>query len=122
MPDIVTSVGYLADLDLYKREKPYSVLVSPEQAAKLPPGTQTSNLEFEQHENILVKDIRDSKPSAFELDKTGFEVVTDLFDISDIQEWSGLRQYQTQTEKFLQARFGVDRAVCWDVTVRYSWR
>ncbi|KIV88452.1 hypothetical protein PV10_08135 [Exophiala mesophila] len=120
MPDIVTSIGYLADLDLYKREKPYCVLVSPEQAANLPPDTQTSNLEFEQHENILVKDIRDCEPSAFGLDKTGFEVVTDLFDVSDIQGWSGLRQYQTQTEKFLRAQFGVDRVVCWEVTLRHN--
>lgn len=118
MPDIVTTVGHLMDLDLYRREKPYCVLVTPEQAAKLPPGTGTSNIEFELHENVLVKDIRGHKPSAFGLDKTGFEVASDRFEISDIEEWSGLRQYQAHTEKLLQARFGVERAVCWEVTVR----
>ena len=113
MPDLVTSIEQLADLDLYKKEKPYCVLVSSEDYLD---GVPTDNLKFERHENILVRDIRDHMHK-YLLETSGFTVVTHESRVSDFKSLSGLQRYQEETQDVLLDWFQAERVVTWDVKV-----
>lgn len=71
MPDITTSVRYLAKLPLYEKEKPFSLLPSANLHSE--ENFVATNLEFEVHDGILVRDLREHLDQ-FTLEKSGFEI------------------------------------------------
>lgn len=114
MPDIVTSIEHLADLDLYKVEKPYNVVLSPEQwDASLPPR---SNLKFERKDNIIVTDIR-GQSGNYTLDTAGFTIANHTSNVLRLETKDDLLGYKNETEVFLTKWFEAERVVCWDVKV-----
>ena len=72
MPDIQASLEFLADIPLYEHEKPYLALVPPYDGFD-PDMDRMDNLEWEKHEDITIRDIRDQyKPLTIE--NCGFQV------------------------------------------------
>jgi hypothetical protein len=53
----VTSIDFIADLQLYQHEKPYLVLLPADKKWDTE-KVKTDNLQFERHNNITISDIR----------------------------------------------------------------
>ena len=115
MPDIITNMTYLNDLPLYKREKPYLVLLPAKLDSDLE-HVKTDNLEFETRRGIRVTDIRGNEDD-YRLLTTGFEIMNHASGLSDIQDLTDIRTYKAETECLLKAKFAADKVVCWDVKV-----
>jgi len=114
MPDISTSVEHLADLELYKTEKPYAVIL---RLSDWNESIVTNNLQFKRHENIIVKDIR-GKENEFTLDTQGFTILQHKSSLSQFETWDAIRSYQKETEEFLTNWFAAEQVVTYDVKLR----
>lgn len=113
MPNLVTTIEHLADLELYKTEKPYCILASSED---IPDGVPSNNLVFKRH-NALVRDIRGYEDE-YALDKSGFTSLNHTTRVTDFQSLEGLKQYQEETQEFLERYFDADCVVTWDIKLR----
>ena len=115
MPDMITNMTYLSDLSLYKREKPYLVLL-PAQVDSDLENVKTDNLEFETRRGIHITDIRGHEEEHGLL-ISGFEVMHHTSALSDFQDLADIQTYRTETESLLKAKFDAEKVVCWDVKV-----
>ena len=106
---------YLNDLPLYKREKPYLVLLPPRVDSDLE-NVKTDNLEFETRRGIRIADIRGHEDE-YGLLISGFEVMHHTSALSDFQNLADIHTYKRETESLLKAKFDADKVVCWDVKV-----
>ena len=106
---------YLNDLPLYKREKPYLVLL-PAQVDSDLENVKTDNLEFETRRGIHITDIRGHEEE-YGLLISGFEVMRHTSALLDFQDMADIQTYKTETESLLKAKFDADKVVCWDVKV-----
>jgi hypothetical protein len=68
MPDVQSTIYFLARDDLYKEEKPYSLRYPTED--ELP----QTNFRLEKHENITIHDLR-GRESSFSYKQNGFTVM-----------------------------------------------
>lgn len=64
-----TSMHFLAPLDLYKNEKPYSLRFEPDDT-----GLPKSNIKLERHDDIYIEDIR-GREQEFSLSSDGFAIM-----------------------------------------------
>ena len=108
-------MGHLKDLPLYKREKPYLVLL-PAQVESDLESVKTDNLEFETRNGIHITDIRGHEEE-YRLLINGFEVMRHASALSSFQDLADIQTYKTETESLLKAKFDADKVVCWDVKV-----
>ena len=115
MPDIITNMTHLKDLPLYKREKPYLVLLPAQEESDLE-NIRTDNLEFETRDGIHITDIRGHEEE-YRLLTNGFEVMRHTSALSSFQELADIQTYKTETEGLLKAKFDADKVVCWNVKV-----
>jgi hypothetical protein len=113
MPDISTSIEHLADLELYKTEKPYAVIL---RQSDWNESIVTNNLQFELHNNVVVKDIR-GRENEFALDTHGFAIMHHRSSLSQFETWDDVRYYQKETQQFLTKLFDAERVVTYDVKV-----
>ena len=116
MPDIVTSVNYLKDLPLYKKEKPYLVLLPASGGFELKAG-RTDNLEYESHDGIHITDMR-GREKEFQLITHGFEIMPNTSSVLDFRNRDDVQAYKQETEEILKAKFGAEKVVCWDFKAR----
>ena len=72
MPDVQATIEYLQRLPLYEEEKPYWCFLPPHEGFD-PDEQRVDNLEWEDHSDITIKDIRENR-SQFRIDDCGFEV------------------------------------------------
>ncbi|KAJ5729082.1 uncharacterized protein N7483_003590 [Penicillium malachiteum] len=114
MPDLITSIDYLADLELYKTEKPYAVVVSPENHDE---SIETNNLVFESREGLTITDIRGHE-NDISLETSGFTVTPNKSQLSNVESWDEIRAYQKETEQFLKDWFQADSVFCFDLKLR----
>lgn len=115
MPNITTNVTYLNDIPLYKREKPYLVLLPAKVDSDLE-HVKTDNLKFEVRRGIRITDIRGHEEE-YQLLKNGFEIIQHSSELSDIEDEVDIRKYKMETEDLLRDKFHADKVVCWDVKV-----
>ena len=115
MPDIITNMTHLKDLPLYKREKPYLVLL-PAQVESDLENVKTDNLEFETRPGIHITDIRGHEEE-YRLLTNGFEITPHASVLSDFHDVTDIQTYKAETESFSKTKFNADKVVCWDVKV-----
>lgn len=68
MPDVNSSIFFLAKDDVYKKEKPYTLRYPSED--ELP----QTNFKLEKHDNITIHDLR-GQESSFSYEKNGFTIM-----------------------------------------------
>lgn len=112
MPDLITSIDFLANIPLYDTEKPYAVLVSVHDHE----NTVTNNLVFEKHDGIKVTDIR-GREDEFTLEKAGFQVIPYKSSIVSLETNEELHEYQRETATYLKNFFKAEFVHTWDVKV-----
>ncbi len=114
MPDLVTSMVHIANLELYKTEKPFVVINSIQDRNH---DEATNNLVFETHEDILIRDIRGHE-GEFTLECSGFVVEKTVSILIKVETWTDIRRYQKETEDFLTRYFQADAVHCYDLKVK----
>lgn len=100
MPDITGTLEYLQKLALYESEKPYWCFLPPHDGFD-PDVERVDNLEFEDHSDIHIRDIRDLK-HAFKINDCGFEVVSHRSRFSSFQKPDDVAQYRAEADQLLK--------------------
>jgi len=119
MPAVQATIEYLRRLPLYEEEKPYWCFLPPKDG--FDPDTQrVDNLEFEEHSNVFVQDLREID-EAPRIHDYGFEVLKHeskflRFDAADAADQ--VVKYRTETEELLKERLGAVYALCYDHRLR----
>lgn len=119
MPSVQATIEYLQNLPLYEQEKPYWCFLPP--SDDFDPDTQrVDNLEFEEHPNIPIQDIRELDVAP-RIDDYGFEVLNHesrfmRFDDADAADQ--VIKYKSETEELLKERLGAEYAICYDHRLR----
>lgn len=117
MPDITTSVRYLAKLPLYEKEKPFSLLPSANLHSE--ENFVATNLEFEVHDGILVRDLREHLDQ-FTLEKSGFEIKHHVPNITVLDTAEQMNDYQEEIKAWLKFLFKAEHVTCYEIRVRIS--
>jgi hypothetical protein len=115
MPANVAEIEFLADLPIYHTEKPYLCLLSPDQKID-PDQVRLDNLEFENHSNIHVEDIREHPE--LRMEDCGFEYVRHKSAISEFASPSDVDAYKRETEGLLRDRFAAVKVLTYELRLR----
>jgi len=116
MPAVKASIEYLQKLPLYEKEKPFWCFLPPRDGFD-PDKQRVDNLEWEDHPDILIQDIRDRK-SQFKIDDCGFEVLNHRSDISNFKSALDVTRYKVETEQLLQDEMQAVYVHCYDSRLR----
>jgi hypothetical protein len=115
MQDLVTDVDFIADLPLYKKEKPYYVFWAV--GDTLPKSIPTTNLQLETHAGINISDIH-GEQEQFTIEKQGFEILPHVSQLDlPIDSIEKMKQYKRETEWILGKRFNTIAAFCYEARV-----
>lgn len=118
---IAAPLNYLADLPLWKKEKPWEMWTE-----QLPRGlTERTNVQFQAMDNVVIHDVRDLPEEAWpRLDREGYQYLSHPFpniklpSIENIEEdqekKDAMQQYVSIMTAFLRDRFHGTKAVCYD--------
>ncbi|ETI24450.1 hypothetical protein G647_03819 [Cladophialophora carrionii CBS 160.54] len=115
MPDVRTTLEYLARLPLYETEKPYLYLPGKDEGLD-PNVTKLDNLEYERHSGILVKDVRQHPELNF--DDCGFEFQEYPSRYQQFATAADTDRYRAETEQILKKRFNAERVMVYDIRLR----
>lgn len=116
MPDITASIEYLSNLDLYQREKPYWCLLPPQEGFD-PDQDRVDNLEFEEHHNITISDIRETKED-LSLSNCGFQVLSHERKKSSFESVENVEEYKIDTEIVLKKELDAVFVKCYELRLR----
>ena len=116
MPAVQASIEYLQKLPLYEEEKPFWCFLPPRDGFD-PDKQRVDNLEWEEHPNILIRDIRESK-SQFKIDDCGFEVLDHQSDIAIFKSAFDVSRYKAETEQLLKDKMQAVYVHCYDSRLR----
>ncbi|KAH8601748.1 hypothetical protein B0O99DRAFT_607358 [Bisporella sp. PMI_857] len=119
MPSITAEVSFLADIPLYEEEKPYLVLLSPEN--ELDSSIPRSNLQYENHD-VSIEDIRQNL-GQYNIANCGFQVLQHQSKVSfsnalEENSLSTVDAYKRETEQLLAASLDATHVVCYDFKLR----
>ncbi|KAK0610590.1 hypothetical protein B0T17DRAFT_628957 [Bombardia bombarda] len=112
--DIVTKIGYVKRLELYKTVKPYCLNVP------VFPDGKMLNIEYEYIPNMKITDIRGSE-SSFSLDGVGFQLVTCRTGMKyeDFESVDAIyNKYFPEAESFLRNHLNASRVVVFEHQIR----
>lgn len=105
------SMNFIADLPLYKTEKPYNC------QAKQLPGGEVSNLVFETRTGVPVQDVRGSEHD-FTLQEHGFTFIDhDSTVKGDVGSTEFLYAYLEETVDLIRNLYNTDKVTCYDLRV-----
>jgi hypothetical protein len=116
MPAVQATLEYLQKLPLYKSEKPYWCFLTPKEGFN-PDLQRVDNLEFEDHPNITIYNIRDL-PSKPKIGDCGFEVLSHKSKFSKFERGGDVTQYRLETEQLLRKTLGAVLVKCYDSRLR----
>lgn len=116
MPAVQANIEYLQRLELYQHEKPYWCFLPPHDGFD-PDAQRVDNLEWEDHSNITIDDIRES-PSRFKIDGCGFEVLDHESAFSKFESASNVKEYMRETEDLLKESMKAVYVHCYDSRLR----
>jgi hypothetical protein len=119
MPSVQSSLDFLARSDLYETEKPYIFLPLKGQGLD-PDKERLDNLEFETHDGIVMKDIRED--SLIKVDSYGFEYYQHTSNVHKFDTTEEIDSYQAETEQLLRERFSAVYVLTYDVRLRRNER
>ena len=120
MPDIKAALEFLADLPLYESEKPYLALLSPREGFD-PDKDRTDNLEWETHQDLLIRDIRTCSEE-LTIDEAGFQVSRHQSHHLAFDTMEDLEAHKRETEQLLQEILGVQHVRCYDLKVIFPFK
>jgi hypothetical protein len=115
MPDILTKLDFLANLPLYTYEKPFLCLLPPDQGID-PDEVRLDNLEFEDREGILVKDMRNLP--GLTLNTCGFQYIHHRSNFLRFTTPDDVKAYKVDTENMLRELCGAVHVLCYDLRLR----
>ncbi|KAK7413118.1 hypothetical protein QQX98_008004 [Neonectria punicea] len=120
MPDVHSQLDFLADLDLYKTQRPFVFTPGQEFEQKLDTAEDNLNTVQIAYEDVLLEDIRD-KPG-YVLDECGFELVQNETrnDGLSFLEQGARDDYARETEEFWVKQLGAEYALCYNVKLRHN--
>lgn len=113
MPSVHARLDFLADIPLYRHEKPYVVLLPAHE--KRDPDQRLNNLEWEIHD-VLLTDIR-GLWDTIDIDRCGFQAVRHKTSSLGFDSIPDLRAHQKETEILLKERYPSSHVVCYDLKV-----
>jgi hypothetical protein len=116
MPDVQASLEYLQKLPHYEEEKPYWCFLTPREGFD-PDQQRVDNLEFEAHEGITIRDIRESSDK-ISLEEYGFQVIPHKSKNLSFESGEAVTTYKSETEDLLQETFGAVYVVCYGTQLR----
>ena len=116
MPDIDASIEYLQKLKLYETEKPYYCLLAPHDGFD-PDAQRLDNLEYEEHRNITITDMRNSLED-ITIEECGFQVVPHQSEALALNTREEIEAYRRETEDLLRKEFGAVYVKCYEVRKR----
>lgn len=119
MPNITATLSFLANLPLYRVEKPYVII--PEAGREDIGLDDLTNVETEKHEAIEITDIRDSI-STFKLDTHGFQILPHTTKYPRLDKLPQCKGYQKEMSDLLEKHLGAEHVVTWDLKVRGRWQ
>ncbi|KAF2968413.1 hypothetical protein GQX73_g5174 [Xylaria multiplex] len=106
---------------LYKREKPYLVLLP--NTADVDPSIPRHNLQFEKHQ-VELTDIR-GRENEYRIDECGFQYICHRTAVRVLLGLQGdgptlpdVHEYKVETERTLKSFFNAVRVVCYDFRIR----
>ena len=114
MPPVHARLEYLADIPLYQYEKPYLVLLPAHEEPVA--GTRMDNLEWETHDNVILRDIREHWNSVT-IERCGFQAIHHKSAFMRFDSIPILDAYRGETESLLRKRFRSSHVVCYDLKV-----
>ena len=117
MPAVKTSLEYLQKLPLYEEEKPYYCLLSPDDKSIDPSEQRLDNLEFEEHKNVTIRDIRELTSGA-SIEDCGFQVLSHSSKISQFNSATDIDDYRRETEALLKEELKAEYVHCYDSRLR----
>lgn len=116
MPDVSATIEYLQRLDLYKSEKPYWCFLPPKEGFD-PDKQRLDNLEWEDHSEITIHDIRESI-NDFKIDECGFQVIHHQSMIPELDTEPHINEYRKETEEMLRTSMQAEYVHCYDHRLR----
>lgn len=116
MPEITASIEYLQNLPLYEKEKPYWCLLRPQEGFD-PDAHRVDNLEFEDHPNVTITDIREAKEE-LNLSNCGFQVLSHESKTTIFQSPDHVEAYKMETETLLRDELGAAFVKCYELRLR----
>lgn len=116
MPNIRARIDYLQKLKLYESEKPFYMLLAPQEGFD-PDEKRLDNLEYEAHENILIRDIREAEDK-LNLAENGFQVLSHTSNFLDLNSRESVEAYGRETEELLKEQLGAVHVKCYEVRKR----
>ena len=116
MPSVTATIEYLQKLPLYENEKPYWCFLPPHDGFD-PDKQRVDNLEWEDHSNIRIQDIRESIDS-FQIDDCGFQVLNHNTAFSKFDAPSDVVNYKSETEELLRQMMNAVFVRCYDSRLR----
>ncbi|KAH6690761.1 hypothetical protein BKA61DRAFT_715482 [Leptodontidium sp. MPI-SDFR-AT-0119] len=117
MPQVQATLEYLQQLPLYEQEKPYWCFLPPHDGYD-PNLQRVDNLEFEEHEGILIEDLREFENPLPHVDNYGFQVLLHRSNFARFKTAQDVEGYRVETEKLLMATMGAVYVKCYDSVLR----
>jgi hypothetical protein len=116
MPAVQATLEYLQKLPLYKFEKAYWCFLPPKEGFN-PDVERVDNLEFEDHPDITIYNIRDL-PFKPRIGDCGFEVLCHESKFSKFERGDDVTRYRLETEHLLRETLGAVVVKCYDSRLR----
>ncbi|KAK0118546.1 hypothetical protein ONS95_007434 [Cadophora gregata] len=117
MPQIEAALEYLQKLQLYEREKPYWCFLPPSEGYD-PNVDRVDNLEFEEHGNILIRDLRECEDPAPHIDDWGFQFLSHRSAFGSFNKAEDVARYRVETEELLKTTMNAVYVNCYDSVLR----
>ncbi|RMZ86696.1 hypothetical protein DV736_g6080, partial [Chaetothyriales sp. CBS 134916] len=115
LESVKATIEFLAKLPLYETEKPYLLLPSEHQGLD-PDEIRLNNLEFEHHDDVIIKDMRQTKELS--VDCCGFEFYPHSSAISSFHDAGDIEEYRVETQHLLASRFGAEKVMTYEIRLR----
>jgi hypothetical protein len=92
-------------------------LFSPNDECPSPDEQRLDNLEFEEHKNVIIQDIKEL-PSGASIDDCGFQVLSHSSKISQFNTATDIDDYRRETEALLKEELKAEYVHCYDSRLR----
>lgn len=113
MPDVTTSLCYLARVPSYISEKPYKIVAGADETYE----QDLTNIVAYWHHNIRIEDIRAQK-SELKLEQHGFEVLSHTSQYPVLDDVAACTAYKEEASAMLREHLKAEKVICFDFRVQ----
>ncbi|PVH79056.1 hypothetical protein DL98DRAFT_461726 [Cadophora sp. DSE1049] len=112
MPQVQATLEYLQKLQLYESEKPYWCILPPSE------GYDPNDQEFEEHKDVLIRDLRECEDPTPAVDDCGFQFLSHRSAFDSFTKAEDVAGYRAETEELLKATMNAVYVNCYDSVLR----